>query len=157
MKHPAYAMDAIDRRILVELQADASIGNAELASRVGSSTASCWRRIKTMEAEGILTATVRLVDAVKVGRGVNVLCNVRLKDHARESTLGFETFVLARPEIMECFSMSGDWDYLLRIVAADVVDYDRFLMRTLLPQPFVGGASSHFALSMTKYSTSVPL
>ncbi len=150
-------MDAIDRRIVSELQADASLSSAELAARVGSSTASCWRRIKALEAEGVLTATVRLVDAEKVGRGVNVLCNVRMKSHARESIVRFEEFVRSRPEIMECFSMSGEWDYLLRVVVADVSDYEHFLMRTLLDHPSVGGASSHFALSLTKYTTVVPV
>ena len=148
-------LDAIDKRIICELQADASLSSAELAARVGSSTASCWRRIKALETAGVLTATVRLVDAEKVGRGVNVLCEVRMKSHARDSIVRFEEFVRSRPEIMECFSMSGEWDYLLRVVVADVADYEHFLMRTLLDHPSVGGASSHFALSLTKYTTMV--
>jgi len=150
-------LDAIDKRIICELQVDASLSSAELAARVGSSTASCWRRIKALEAAGVLTATVRLVDAEKVGRGVNVLCEVRMKSHARDSIVRFEEFVRSRPEIMECFSMSGEWDYLLRVVVADVADYEHFLMRTLLDHPSVGGASSHFALSLTKYTTMVPV
>ena len=150
-------LDAIDKRIICELQVDASLSSAELAARVGSSTASCWRRIKALEAAGVLTATVRLVDAKKVGRGVNVLCEVRMKSHARDSIVRFEEFVRSRPEIMECFSMSGEWDYLLRVVVADVADYEHFLMRTLLDHPSVGGASSHFALSLTKYTTVVPV
>jgi len=150
-------LDAIDKRIICELQADAALSSAELAARVGSSTASCWRRIKALEAAGVLTATVRLVDAEKVGRGVNVLCEVRMKSHARDSIVRFEEFVRSRPEIMECFSMSGEWDYLLRVVVADVADYEHFLMRTLLDHPSVGGASSHFALSLTKYTTVVPV
>ena len=150
-------LDAIDKRIICELQVDASLSSAELAARVGSSTASCWRRIKALEMAGVLTATVRLVDAEKVGRGVNVLCEVRMKSHARDSIVRFEEFVRSRPEIMECFSMSGEWDYLLRVVVADVADYEHFLMRTLLDHPSVGGASSHFALSLTKYTTVVPV
>jgi Lrp/AsnC family transcriptional regulator len=154
---PIREIDAIDRRILALLQQDATISHAELAERVGASAASCWRRIKTLEAAGFLTATVRLVDAQMVGRGVNVLCNVRMRSHAKEARDAFESFVRGRPEIVECFSMSGDWDYLLRVVVADVADYNDFLMRILLGHESVAGASSHFALQMTKYTTALPI
>lgn len=150
-------LDAIDRRILNELQLDASLSHADLAERVGTSAASCWRRIKSLEAARVLTATVRLVDAERVGRGVNVFCNVRVRSHARDIRASFEAFVRSRPEVLECYSMSGDWDYLLRVVAADVGDYERFLMRTLLEHPAVGAASSHFALSLTKFTTAIPV
>lgn len=156
MKHTP-VLDSIDRRILRELQTDASLSHVELGERVGTSSASCWRRIKSLEAAGILARTVRLVDAERVGRGVNVLCNVRVCSHAREVRGSFEDFVRSRPEILECYSMSGDWDYLLRVVVADVVDYERFLMRTLLEHPSVGTASSHFALAQTKFTTAIPV
>lgn len=152
-----YTLEALDRRIIAALQRDASLSHADLAKCIGSSTASCWRRIKQLEAAGVLTATVRLVDAEKIGCGVNVLCNIRVQSHSRENRASFEDFIRARPEVMECYSMSGDWDYLLRVVAADVADYERFLMRTLLEHPSVGSASSHFALSLTKYTTAVPV
>jgi len=150
-------LDNIDRRILMHLQLDAGISNADLADRVGSSMASVWRRIKAMEASGLLKQPVRLLDQVILGQGVNVLCNIRVRSHSRDVSGAFERFVDERPEILECYSMSGDWDYLLRIVAVDVSDYERFLMNILLEHPSVGGASSHFALSMTKYSTALPL
>lgn len=150
-------LDLVDRRILAALQEDAALSHAELAERVGASSASCWRRIKALEGAGYLTKTVRLVDARKVGRGVNVLCNVRMRSHDKAARDAFESFVQGRPEIVECFSMSGDWDYLLRIVVADVADYNDFLMRTLLGHPGVAGASSHFALAMTKYTTALPV
>lgn len=150
-------IDAIDRRIIAELQADGTITHNQLAERVGASSASCWRRIKVLEAEGILTRTVRLVDPHKIGRGVNVLCNVRMRSHGAQTRGAFERFVLTRPEIIECFSMSGDWDYLMRIVVADVADYNHFLMEVLLAQEAVAGASSHFALALTKYTTELPV
>ncbi len=152
-----HQLDAIDRKILAALQADASVSHADLAGRVGSSAASVWRRIKALEDARILLKTVRLVDADKVGRGVNVLCNVRVRSHAREVRTAFETFVRTRPEILECYSVSGEWDYLLRVVVADVAEYERFLMTILLDHPSVGGAASHFALSQTKYTTALPL
>jgi Lrp/AsnC family transcriptional regulator len=150
-------IDAIDRRILTALQADAAISHQDLADRVGASSASCWRRIKALEAAGVLTRTVRLVDPAQVGRGVNVLCNVRMRSHALDARSAFERFVDDRPEVVECFSMSGEWDYLIRVVVADVDDYNRFLMHILLGHPSVAGAASHFALSMTKYTTAIPL
>lgn len=149
--------DALDRRILDALQVDASLSQSELAEQVGSSAASVWRRLKAMEGAGVLRSTVRLVDPARVGCGVVVICNIRVRSHAREVRRAFEEFVQDKAEVMECYSMSGDWDYLLRIVAADVADYEDFLMHVLLEHPSVGGASSHFALSTTKYTTAVPI
>lgn len=124
---------------------------------MGASAASCWRRVKALEVAGILMRTVRLVDPASVGRGVNVLCNLRMRSHAVEDRQSFEDFVNRQPKVVECFSVSGDWDYLLRIVVADVLEYNGFLMGTLLGHPSVAGESSHFALSMTKYTTALPV
>jgi len=150
-------LDNIDRRIVTLLQTDATLSHADLAEQVGASAASCWRRVKALEGAGVLAATVRLVDPAAVGRGVNVLCNIRMRSHAMEARQSFERFVDERPEVVECFSMSGEWDYLLRVVVADVADYNHFLMQTLLGHPSVAGGSSHFALSMTKYTTAIPV
>jgi Lrp/AsnC family transcriptional regulator len=150
-------VDAIDKRIIELLQRDGAISHADLGEKVGASAASCWRRIKALEAAGVLTATVRLVDPEKVGLGVNVFCSIRVRNHTRDARKLFEDFMHDRPEVIECFSMSGEWDYLLRIAVADVADYERFLMRTLLEHPSVGAASSHFALSTTKYTTALPV
>ena len=152
-----YRIEPLDRRILETLQVDGLISQAELAERVGSSAASCWRRVKAMEAAGVLRSTVRLVEPVQVGCGVTVICNIRVRSHAREVRGAFEAFVQDKHQVTECYSMSGDWDYLLRIVAADVADYEHFLMHVLLEHPSVGGASSHFALSTTKYTTALPI
>lgn len=150
-------LDQVDRRIVEHLQRDGSLSGADLAERVGASAASIWRRVKALEAAGVLGRTVRLVDAETIGRGVNVLCNIRMCSHAANFREDFERFVDTRPEILECFSMSGDWDYLLRIVAADVSDYNEFLMGTLLPHPSVAAGSSHFALALTKHTTALPV
>lgn len=156
MKH-GIQLDAIDRRILELLQRDATISHADLAEQVGASSASCWRRVKAMEAAGILIATVRLADATKLGCGVNVLCSVRVVSQLHQSSLAFEDFVMAHPEIVECYSMSGDSDYLLRIVARDVADYNDFLMEKMLKHPSVASASSHFALQTVKFTTALPV
>ncbi|HEX7853123.1 MAG TPA: Lrp/AsnC family transcriptional regulator [Sphingobium sp.] len=150
-------LDPLDRRIVAELQKDASLSNADLAERVGSTAPSCWRRIRQLEQAGVLRETVRLADPKLLGQGVNVLCDVRMKSHEAGNVEAFEAFVRAEPKIMECYSMSGEWDYLMRVVASDVSDYEHFLMRVLLKHPSVGAASSHFALSVTKYQTALPI
>ena len=149
--------DEIDRKLLRALQADASLSNAELANLVGASPASCWRRIKALEEAGVLTSLVRLVDQTLVGRGVSVMAHIRLRSHAETERSDFEAFVRTRPEILECYSMSGEWDYLMRIVVEGVADYERLLMRQVLNHPNVAAASSHFALSQVKYTTAVPV
>ncbi len=133
------------------------MSHAVLGERVGASPASCWRRVRALEEAGVLGRTVRLVDPVRVGRGVSVILQVRMKSHAREDRIGFEDFVQKRAEILECHSMSGEWDYLMRVVVADVADYERFLMRELLNHPNVATASSHFSLSQVKYTTALPV
>lgn len=150
-------LDNIDRKIIEELQRDGTLSNAVLAERVGASAASCWRRIKALEENGVFKKTVRLVDAQSIGRGINIICHVRMKNHQPENMAAFQSFVVERPEIMDCYMMSGDWDYIMRVIAGDVADYERFLMRGLLRHPAVATASSHFALSQVKNETSVPL
>jgi DNA-binding Lrp family transcriptional regulator len=88
---------------------------------------------------------------------VNVLCNVRIRSHDRATREAFEAFIGTHSEVVECFSMSGDWDYLLRVVVADVADYNGYLMQRLLSHPGVAGASSHFALQLVKYTTALPV
>ncbi|MBL0914812.1 MAG: Lrp/AsnC family transcriptional regulator [Sphingopyxis sp.] len=150
-------LDPLDRRILHELQHDGALSNAELAERVGSTGPSCWRRIRSLESAGVLARNVWLVDGGRIGQRVNVLCNIRLKSHSAEHTALFETFVRAQDRIMECLSMSGEWDYQIRVVATDVADYETFLMHALLRNEAVAGASSHFALRTVKYQTAIPL
>ena len=149
--------DEIDRRLLRALQADADQGQAALAEQVGASPASVWRRVRALEEAGVLQPAVRLVDPAKVGRDVSVICQLRMRSHAVEERARFETFVRSREEIAECFAMSGEWDYLLRVVVRDVADYERFLMGELLRHPTVATAASHFALSRVKYTTALPV
>ena len=150
-------IDDTDRKILQLLQSDASLSHAAIAERVGASPTSCWRRIRLLEDAGVLTGHVRLVDPARIGRGVSVMLQVRLKSHSIVAREDFESFVHQRPEIMECYSMSGEWDYHLRIVVAGVDDYQRFLMSQMLSHPNVSTTASHFALGMIKYVTSLPV
>ncbi|MCA1369483.1 Lrp/AsnC family transcriptional regulator [Bradyrhizobium sp. BRP14] len=152
-----FNLDAIDRKILRILQEQADISHAALAEVVGASPASCWRRIKALETAGVLGKTVRLVNPDMVGRGLTVVCQVRMKSHDPLARRNFERFVEDHEEVLECYSMSGDWDYLLRVVVADVADYERLLMRGILTHEAVANSSSHFALKSVKYSTAVPV
>jgi len=98
-------LDALDRKILRVVQRQGDISQAELAERVSTSPASCWRRLKALEEDGILRETVRLVDPVKVGKGLDAICQVRMKSHAGDARRQFEQFLLAHDKVMECYSM----------------------------------------------------
>jgi Lrp/AsnC family transcriptional regulator len=152
-----HRLDPIDRRIVGELQRDASQSHAALADKVGASSASVWRRIRALEKGGVLGKTVRLADAEALERSVNVLCQVRMTRQTVEARAEFEEFIQSREEIVECYAMSGEWDYLLRIAVRDVADYDRFVMRGVLAHPSVAHAASNFALRQVKYTTEIPV
>jgi DNA-binding Lrp family transcriptional regulator len=150
-------IDPIDRRIIRELQRDASLSHAALAEKVGASPASVWRRVRSLEQAGVLGKTVRLADAHALERSVNVLCQVRMTRQTISARAEFEEFIQSREEIVECYAMSGEWDYLLRIAVRDVADYDRFIMRGVLAHPSVANAASNFALRQVKYTTEIPV
>src|SRR4051794_28509503 len=150
-------LDPVDRRIVRELQRDAGLSHAALAERVGASAASVWRRVRALEGAGVLGKAVRLASAEALGRPVNVLCQVRMSRQTVEARGEFEEFIRAREEIVECYAMSGEWDYLLRIAVKDVADYDRFIMRGVLAHPSVANAASNFALRQVKYTTEIPV
>jgi DNA-binding Lrp family transcriptional regulator len=152
-----HQLDEIDRRILRALQRDASLSHAALAEQVGASAASVWRRVRSLERAGVLGAAVRLASAEALGRAVNVLCQVRMVRQSVEARADFEAFIQSREEIVECYSMSGEWDYLLRIAVRDVADYDRFIMRGVLAHASVANAASNFALRQVKYTTEIPV
>jgi len=152
-----FHLDAIDRRIVRALQRDASQSHAVLSESVGASAASVWRRVRNLEKEGVLGPSVRLADPARLGRAVNVMCQVRMHRQSVEARAEFEAFITAREEIVECYAMSGEWDYLLRIAVRDVADYDRFIMRGVLAHPSVANAASNFALRQVKYTTEIPV
>jgi len=150
-------LDEIDRRIVRALQRDPSLSHAALADHVGASAASVWRRVRALERAGVLGATVRLADPARLGRSVNVMCQVRMHRQTTDARAEFEQFISAREEIVECYAMSGEWDYLLRIAVRDVADYDRFIRQGVLAHPSVANAASNFALRQVKYTTEIPV
>ena len=152
-----FHLDEVDCRIVRALQRDASLSHATLAESVGASAASVWRRVRNLEKEGVLGASVRLADPARLGRAVNVLCQVRMHRQTTDARADFEQFIQSREEIVECYAMSGEWDYLLRIAVRDVADYDRFIRQGVLAHPSVANAASNFALRQVKYTTEIPV
>lgn len=150
-------LDQVDRAILRALQENGDISQAALAEKVGASPASCWRRIKALESAGVLRRTVRLVDPEKIGKGLTVFCQVKMRSHAAAARRDFEHFIETHREVLECYSMSGEWDYLIRVVVGDVREYEALLMRGILTHEAVLSSSSHFSLKSVKYTTALPV
>jgi Lrp/AsnC family transcriptional regulator len=150
-------LDEFDRKILDRLQSDATIAVADLAEQVGLSQSTCWRRINLLEQAGVIRARVALLDAKALGIEVTVFANIKLSAHGRRSLTEFEEAISQYPDVVECYTMSGEMDFLLRIVARDIESYERFLRQTLLQMPSVQEVHSHIALSQVKHTTVLPL
>lgn len=150
-------LDDYDRRILRALQANANYSMAELGNLVGLSHTPCWRRIKRLEQEGFIGARVTLLNPAKLSLGVTVHAYIIIKSHDEDSLNAFENAVQDVQEIVECYSTSGDKDYVLRVVAKNVDDYERLLKKTIVHLPNVASVNSTFALKQVKYTTELPL
>ena len=150
-------LDDIDRRILTALQNNARISNVELARMVGLSPSPCLRRVKTLEDCGVIQRYVSLLDQGAVGFPVSVLVNVTLERQVESALEQFEAAIGQRPEVLECYLMTGDADYLLRVVTRDLASYERFLVDHLARIPGVSSIKSSFALKQVSYRTALPL
>lgn len=144
-----------ERKILSVIQQDATLTNQEIADRVGGSATAVWRRIQRLEENGVIRSQVALVDREAVGLEICMICNVKLDRHSDESRRSFEDMVEARREVRECYSVSGDHDYLLIVVVSDVATYEHFLTNILLSNPAVATANSSLTLREIKYSTAI--
>jgi Lrp/AsnC family transcriptional regulator len=145
-------LDAIDRKILRELQADASISIAELADRVGLSQTPCWKRIQKLEAAGVILGRVALLAPEKLGLGLTVFVSVEAPDHSHDWLGKFASAVAAMPEVMEFYRMAGDVDYMLRVVVADMAAYDAFYKKLIGTIP-LKNVTSRFAMERIKSTT----
>jgi Lrp/AsnC family transcriptional regulator len=150
-------MDSFDLQILRELQADSEISMQELGEKVGLSHTPCWRRVKKLEEQGVIRRRVTLLDPERLQLAVNVFVQVSLGVQQEEALNAFEAAVQTIPEIVECYTVSGDRDFLLRVVVEDVTAYERLLKSTLVHLPEVANMSSTFALRQVKYTTELPL
>ena len=154
---PHRQLDAIDRRILEHLQDNARISNVDLAARVGISASPCWRRVRELEESGVISNYVTLIDAASVGLTVSVFVNVSLEKQVERELDVFQNAIRERPEVMECYLMTGEADFLLRVVVPDLMAYERFLMDHLTRVPGIASIRSSFALKQVKYRTALPL
>ena len=149
-------MDAFDKKILSCLQADSRIALAELAQAVGLSTTPCWRRIQKLQAEGVIRGQVALLDRQALNVGVTVFVAIRTNQHNASWLERFAKAVVDFPEVMDCYRMAGEIDYLLRLVLPDIAAYDRFYKR-LIERIELTDVTSMFAMEEIKSTTALPL
>ena len=146
-----------ERKLLQLIQADSGLSLAELAEKSGMSQSSAWRKVQELEASGVIRKRVTLLDPRKLDLKLCVIAHVTLEDHHEEAVASFAAVVEERPEIMECFALSGTSDYMLKIRARDVEDYDAFMTRYLMRNPHVRTVVSSFVLRELKFSTELPI
>ena len=154
---PQPELDTIDWRILALLQEDARISNVDLAKAVGLSPSPCLSRVRTLEEAGFIRRYVSLLDPQRVGLMVSVFIQVALEKQVESALEVFERAIRDRPEVMECYLMTGESDYLLRVVVPDLQALERFILNFLSRVPGVGNIRSSFALKQVKYQTALPL
>ena len=149
--------DALDLRILAELQRDSSLSNVELARRVHLSPSPCLARVRALEAAGVIRHYVALLDPAPLGLHLNVFISISLKQQTRETLDHFEAAICAHDEVMECYLMTGDADYLIRVAVADMAALERLIIERISPMPHVEKIRSSFALKQVRYKTALPL
>ncbi|WP_043316041.1 Lrp/AsnC family transcriptional regulator [Microbulbifer sp. HZ11] len=150
------SLDAIDRQLLAILQSDVSLSIEELAERVGLTKTPCWRRIQKLEKSGIIRRKVALLDAEVLGLPVSVFAQVKTNQHTAEWAESFARAMGDLPEVVDCYRMAGDYDYILRIVVSDVAAYDRFYKK-LIGHSGISDVSSTFAMEQIKSTTELPI
>ena len=151
------SLDNYDRHILRILQQDGRISNQQLADEVGLSTAACWRRVKALEDKGVLRQYTALVNPETLDYGLCVFMLVTLLRHSRDSALEFEEAVKSCPEVLQCYAVTGNADFVLRVVIPDMATYDQFLTDKIFSLPGVSQVKSNFTLREIKYETAIPV
>lgn len=149
--------DAIDIRILRELQQDGSLSNVELARRVHLSPSPCLARVKALEAAGVIGRYVALANPRALGLDLNVFINISLKEQSKQALAAFEERIAEHEEVMECYLMTGDSDYLIRVAVADIAALERFILDQLTPIPGIEKIRTSFTLKQVRYKTALPL
>ena len=154
---PKRALDEIDRRILASLQIDGRLTALQLADKAGLSSSPCARRVRLLESAGVIKGYVAVLDQIAIGLPVSVFASVKLERQREEELDRFAAAVARWPEVVECYLMTGQRDYLMRIVVPDLVAYERFLKEKLTRLEGVGSIESSFALGQVKYSNILPI
>lgn len=150
-------LDSIDLKILSELQIDGALSNIELARRIHLSPSPCLARVRALESAGVIDRYVALANAAALGLGLNVFINISLKSQSKEALAHFEQRISEHDEVMECYLMTGDSDYLIRVAVADIGALEKFILEQLTPIPGIEKIRSSFALKQVRYKTALPL
>lgn len=150
-------LDLVDYRIIDALQHDGGLSNVELARQVHLSPSPCLARVKALKAQGVIECYVALIDAASLGLGLNVFISISLKSQGKAALAEFERRIAEHDEVMECYLMSGDSDYLIRVAISDIPALEKFIVEQLTPIPGIDKIRSSFALKQVRYKTALPL
>ena len=152
-----HALDRVDRRILDLLQREGALPVAEVAARTGLSTTTCWRRIQQMEHHGVIRGRVALLDRSALGLDVTIFAHVKLSTQGRDAIAALAEAIRERPEVLDCYTTMGEWDFMLRIVTRDIKAYEAFYLDHLSKLPNVQSINSSVTVTVIKESTVLPI
>ncbi len=152
-----HTLDRVDRRILDLLQREGALPVAEVASRTGLSTTTCWRRIQHLEHEGVIRGRVALLDRSALGLDVTIFAHVKLSTQGRDAIAAFAEAIRERPEVLDCYTTMGEWDFMLRIVTRDIKAYEAFYLDHLSKLPYVQSINSSVTVTVIKETTVLPI
>ena len=152
-----HTLDRVDRRILDLLQREGALPVAEVAARTGLSTTTCWRRIQQMEHHGVIRGRVALLDRSALGLDVTIFAHVKLSTQGRDAIAAFAEAIRERPEVLDCYTTMGEWDFMLRIVTRDIKAYEAFYLDHLSKLPNVQSINSSVTVTVIKESTVLPI
>jgi len=150
-------VDRIDRRILDVLQREGALAVADVAARIGISTTTCWRRIQSLEQTGVIRGRVALLDRAALGLDVTIFAHVKLSTQGRDAIAAFAEAIRERPEVLDCYTTMGEWDFMLRIVTRDIKAYEAFYLDHLSKLPYVQSINSSVTVTVIKETTILPL
>jgi Lrp/AsnC family transcriptional regulator len=151
------ALDRIDRRILDLLQREGALPVAEVAARTGLSTTTCWRRIQQLEQSGVIRGRVALLDRAALGLDVTIFAHVKLSTQGRDAIAAFAEAIRERPEVLDCYTTMGEWDFMLRVVTRDIKAYEAFYLDHLSKLPNVQSINSSVTVTVIKETTVLPI
>ena len=158
MEHTARpVLDRIDRRILDLLQREGALPVAEVAGRTGLSTTTCWRRIQQLEQSGVIRGRVALLDRAALGLEVTIFAHVKLSTQGRDALAEFAAAIRERPEVLDCYTTMGEWDFMLRVVTPDIKAFEAFYLDHLSKMPHVQSINSSVAVTVIKETTVLPI
>jgi Lrp/AsnC family transcriptional regulator len=150
-------LDKVDRKILDLLQREGALSVAEVASRTGLSTTTCWRRIQSMEQSGVIKGRVALLDRAALGLDVTIFAHVKLSSQGRDAIAAFAEAIRERPEVLDCYTTMGEWDFMLRVVTRDIKAYEAFYLDHLSKLPNVQSINSSVTVTVIKETTVLPI